>query len=96
MVIVFQFGRRIRKGFSKLSAGLQEKLSDAHKFASATVDELKTVPEDILSAVVSFAVKYGDKTICICGGKSTRAKMFSFPKAIFRCFLRDRSHLKAS
>lgn len=42
---------RIKDSFEKLSADLQKKLSDAKEFAKATVEELKKVPQDLLSSL---------------------------------------------
>ena len=42
---------RIKKSFDKLSASLQAKLSDAKEFAKATLDELRSVPQDLLSSL---------------------------------------------
>lgn len=42
---------RIKKSFEKLSAELQEKLSNAKDFAKATIEELKKVPQDLLSSL---------------------------------------------
>jgi len=47
---------RIKDSFEKLSADLQKKLSDAKEFAKATVEELKKVPQDLLSSL----------KVCVC------------------------------
>ena len=50
--IIFLFSyTRIKDSFEKLSADLQKKLSDAKEFATATVEELKKVPQDLLSSL---------------------------------------------
>jgi len=42
---------RIKDSFEKLSAELQKKLSNAKEFAKATIEELKQVPQDLLSSL---------------------------------------------
>lgn len=42
---------RIKDSFEKLSADLQAKLSNAKEFATATIEELKKVPQDLLSSL---------------------------------------------
>ncbi|KAL9955239.1 hypothetical protein ACROYT_G036532 [Oculina patagonica] len=46
-----QLTQSIKEGFEKLSAELQAKLSDAKEFAKATIEELKKVPQDLLSSL---------------------------------------------
>ena len=41
----------IKSAFDKLSDSLKEKLSDAKKFVQATVSELLSVPQDVLSSL---------------------------------------------
>ena len=50
------FLTRIKDSFEKLSAELQKKLSDAKEFAKATIEELKQVPQDLLSSLKVSAV----------------------------------------
>lgn len=50
--ILFVFSlTRIKDSFEKLSAELQKKLSDAKEFAKASIEELKQVPQDLLSSL---------------------------------------------
>ena len=50
-VTILFFKTRIKNSFEKLSAELQAKLSDAKEFAKATVAELKSVSQDVLSSL---------------------------------------------
>ena len=43
----------VKESFNKLSAAVKAKLTDASKFATATVQELKSVSQDVLSSLVS-------------------------------------------
>lgn len=41
----------MKESFDKLSADLQAKLSDAKEFAKASINELLSVPQDLLSSL---------------------------------------------
>jgi hypothetical protein len=51
LAINFIFYFRVKNGFDKLSAEIQKKLMNAQEFATATVNELKQVPQDVLCAL---------------------------------------------
>jgi len=50
-----RFTNTIKDSFNKLSASVKEKLSDASKFTTATVEELKSVSQDVLSSIATVS-----------------------------------------
>ena len=51
---------RIKEGFDKLSESLKAKLTDAKEFVKATVNELLSIPQDVLSSLqVSYIITAG-------------------------------------
>lgn len=50
-IILYYFKLRVKNGFDKLKDSLKAKLSDAKEFVKATVQELLSVPQDVLSSL---------------------------------------------